>query len=54
MTALVTGVRTPAHLDEYPAFATRAIPADLWAELRAEALIRPDAPTPSPIPSPSP
>ena len=28
MTALVTGVRTPAHLDEYPALAERAIPAD--------------------------
>jgi len=46
MTALVTGVRTPAHLEEYPALAERAIPADLWGELRAEGLIRPDAPTP--------
>ena len=47
MTALITGVRAPAHLEEYPALATRAIPADLWLELRSEGLIRPDAPTPS-------
>jgi aryl-alcohol dehydrogenase-like predicted oxidoreductase len=47
MTALVTGVRTPAHLEEYPSFAERTIPADLWADLRAEGLIRPDAPTPA-------
>jgi D-threo-aldose 1-dehydrogenase len=50
MTSLVTGVRTPAHLDEYPRFATQPIPAGLWDELRAEGLIRPDAPTPSPTP----
>jgi D-threo-aldose 1-dehydrogenase len=47
MTALVTGVRSPAHLEEYPALAERTIPADLWADLRAEGLIRPDAPTPA-------
>jgi D-threo-aldose 1-dehydrogenase len=47
MTALVTGVRTPAHLEEYPALATHAIPGDLWEELRSEGLIRGDAPTPS-------
>ena len=47
MTALVAGVRTTAHLEEYPALAARPIPADLWAELRAEGLIRPDAPTPA-------
>jgi D-threo-aldose 1-dehydrogenase len=47
MTALVTGVRTPAHLEEYPALATQAIPPGLWDELRSEGLIRSDAPTPS-------
>ena len=46
MTALVTGVRTPAHLEEYPALAGHAIPADLWSELRSEGLIREDAPQP--------
>jgi D-threo-aldose 1-dehydrogenase len=46
MTALVTGVRTPAHLEEYPALATQAIPADLWEELRREGLISPHAPIP--------
>ena len=45
--SLVTGVRSVAHLDEYPAFARRAIPADLWAELRAEGFLRPDAPVPA-------
>jgi D-threo-aldose 1-dehydrogenase len=47
MTALVTGVRTPSHLEEYPALATRAIPAGLWEELRSEGLVRADAPTPT-------
>jgi D-threo-aldose 1-dehydrogenase len=46
MIALVTGVRTPAHLEEYPALATREIPAELWQELRSEGLIRADAPVP--------
>jgi D-threo-aldose 1-dehydrogenase len=46
MTALVTGVRTPAHLEEYPALAGHAIPSDLWSELRSEGLIREDAPQP--------
>ncbi|MFL5727057.1 MAG: aldo/keto reductase [Chloroflexota bacterium] len=45
--SLVTGVRSRAHLDEYPAFARRAIPAGLWDDLRSEGLLRPDAPTPS-------
>ena len=43
---LVTGVRTAEHLDEYPAFLRRDLPADLWAELRAERLLAPDAPVP--------
>jgi D-threo-aldose 1-dehydrogenase len=44
--SLVTGVRTVAHLDEYPAALARSIPGALWDELRAEGLIRPDAPVP--------
>jgi D-threo-aldose 1-dehydrogenase len=45
--SLVTGVRSVAHVDEYPAFARLAIPPALWADLRAEGLLRPDAPVPA-------
>ncbi len=45
--SVVAGVRSIAHLDDYPALMGVPIPADLWAELRHEGLIRPDAPTPS-------
>ncbi len=44
--SLVAGVRTPAHLDEYPAMLAHAIPPDLWAELRADGLLAADAPVP--------
>ena len=44
--SLVAGVRTPAHLDEYPAMLAHAIPSDVWAELRAEGLLAADAPVP--------
>jgi D-threo-aldose 1-dehydrogenase len=43
---IAAGVRTPPHLDEYPAFMRQVIPAELWADLRQEGLIRDDAPTP--------
>jgi D-threo-aldose 1-dehydrogenase len=45
--SLVAGVRTIGHLDEYPAFARLEIPAALWQELRAERLLRADAPVPA-------
>lgn len=44
---LITGVRTPEHLDEYPRGLGVAIPSVLWDELRAEGLLHPDAPVPS-------
>jgi D-threo-aldose 1-dehydrogenase len=44
--SLVAGVRTPGHLDEYPAMLALPIPAALWAELRAEGLLAPGAPVP--------
>lgn len=47
VTGLIAGVRTPAHLDDYPASLRLQIPAALWAELRAEGLIPADAPTPA-------
>ncbi|MEP6639896.1 MAG: aldo/keto reductase, partial [Chloroflexota bacterium] len=43
---LIAGVRSVAHLDEYPALLQRPIPLALWEELRADGLIHPDAPTP--------
>jgi len=45
--SLVAGVRTAAHLDEYPALLAEPIPADLWSDLRSEGLIDPDAPVPA-------
>ncbi len=50
--SLVAGVRSSAHLDDYPAALTAAIPAALWKELRAEGLVRPDAPLPADAPLP--
>lgn len=45
--SIAAGVRTAAHLDEYPAFMRTPIPPELWADLRSEGLIRDDAPTPA-------
>jgi len=44
--SLVAGVRTPAHLDDYPVMLAHDIPTDLWAHLRAEGLLPADAPVP--------
>jgi D-threo-aldose 1-dehydrogenase len=44
--SLIAGVRRVDHLDEYPELLRRPIPAALWADLRAEALIDPAAPVP--------
>ena len=46
--SLIAGVRRVDHLDEYPELLRRPIPAALWADLRAEALIDPAAPVPGP------
>ena len=46
--ALVAGVRTQQHLDEYPVLMQARIPAELWDELRRERLIHEAAPVPSP------
>jgi hypothetical protein len=43
---VVAGVGRISHLDDYPAAMRTAIPAELWAELRAERLLAPDAPVP--------
>jgi D-threo-aldose 1-dehydrogenase len=43
----IPGTRTVAHLHENLEMARHPIPADLWAELKAEGLLRKDAPVPS-------
>ena len=45
--SLVAGVRTVEHFDDYPRYLATPIPDDLWAELRMEGLIHPDAPVPA-------
>lgn len=47
VSSIVAGVRSIEHLDEYPRAMAMDLPADLWAELRAEGLLRPEAPVPS-------
>jgi D-threo-aldose 1-dehydrogenase len=44
--ALVAGVRTVEHLDDYPRLMATPLPEGLWSELRAEGLIDPNAPVP--------
>jgi D-threo-aldose 1-dehydrogenase len=44
--AIVAGVRTVPHLDDYPRFMAQPLPPDLWTELREEGLIPPEAPIP--------
>ncbi len=44
---LVAGVRTAAHLDEYPALLGREIPTALWDDLRANGLLDPATPVPA-------
>jgi D-threo-aldose 1-dehydrogenase len=46
--SLVAGVRSIAHLDEYPALLRQPIPAGLWDDLRTQRLIDPGAPVPAP------
>ncbi len=45
--ATIPGPRTPDEVSENIAMASFNIPSDLWAELKSEALIPDDAPTPS-------
>ena len=44
--SVIPGARTPAEVAANVETFGREIPADLWAELKAEGLLRPDAPTP--------
>ncbi len=44
--AIIPGAMAPEHVTENAALLTQQIPADFWAELKAEGLIRTDSPTP--------
>jgi hypothetical protein len=44
--SLVAGVKSIAHLEEYPRLLERSIPTDLWAELKSLELVPANAPTP--------
>jgi D-threo-aldose 1-dehydrogenase len=44
--SVVAGVGRISHLDDYPAAMRTAIPAELWADLRGDGLLAPDAPVP--------
>jgi D-threo-aldose 1-dehydrogenase len=44
--AIVAGVRSIEHFDDYPRLLREPIPDGLWAELRSESLIAPNAPVP--------
>jgi D-threo-aldose 1-dehydrogenase len=46
VSCVVAGVRTIAHLDDTIANLAFRIPDDLWADLKAEGLLREEAPTP--------
>ena len=46
VSSLVVGVKSIAHLEEYPALLAEPIPAALWAELKSLELVPADAPTP--------
>lgn len=46
ITSVLVGARTPQEIAENCALAAHPVPVDLWAELRAEGLLRADAPTP--------
>jgi len=43
---VLVGMRSPAEVARNVALASLPVPADLWAELVEEGLLRPDAPAP--------
>lgn len=45
--AIIPGAMAPFHIDSTLELHQHPIPADLWAQLKAEGLLREDAPTPS-------
>ena len=46
MASVCTGVRSRAEIERNAELFETPLPVDLWAELRAEGLVREDAPIP--------
>jgi D-threo-aldose 1-dehydrogenase len=46
VTSIVVGARSAAEVHENVRLIQMPIPSELWAQLRAESLLRPDAPVP--------
>jgi len=46
VSAIIPGAMAPFHIDSTLELYSKPIPADLWAELKAEGLMHPEAPTP--------
>ena len=46
VSAIIPGAIEPGHIETNAGWFQQAIPADLWADLKAEGLLREDAPTP--------
>ena len=46
VSAIIPGALVPAHIETNAEWFKHPIPTDLWAELKAEGLLRADAPTP--------
>jgi D-threo-aldose 1-dehydrogenase len=44
--AVIPGPNSPEHVRQNATWIAWDIPSDLWAELKAEGLLRADAPTP--------
>jgi D-threo-aldose 1-dehydrogenase len=51
VTSMLAGVRSTAQLDDYPELMRLDIPSALWADLKAEGLLRADAVTPDGVAS---
>lgn len=49
---VITGMRSPAEVEENTRLVALPIPAALWEDLRSEGLLHPDAPVPSPASGP--
>jgi D-threo-aldose 1-dehydrogenase len=47
VTSVVAGFRDPAQVEQALSWMAQSIPADFWAELRKESLVRADAPLPA-------
>ncbi|HTC68699.1 MAG TPA: aldo/keto reductase [Acidothermaceae bacterium] len=54
ITTELIGARSPHEVEQNARYSQAPIPAQLWDDLRAQGLLRLDAPVPVPVPQPSP